>query len=129
MLLKIITAGTRKPGGSTVFCAQTLSEESCSPRSTDKNLQAHRRDKIQPETTIPKNTRDNQMAKSKHKNPTNRNQATWQYQSPVLPPQQSWIPQHSGKARVGYKSHLMMLIKYLKNDINNSLKEIWENMG
>jgi hypothetical protein len=48
--------------------------ESCSSRSADTGFQAHRRDKPQPETAKPTNTRDNQMAKGKCKNLTNRNQ-------------------------------------------------------
>jgi hypothetical protein len=40
-------------------------------RSADIDLQAHRRDKLQPETARPTNTRDNQMAKDKCKNLTN----------------------------------------------------------
>ena len=36
--------------------------------------QAHRRDKIQTETAIPANNRDNNMVRGKHKNISNRNQ-------------------------------------------------------
>jgi hypothetical protein len=39
----------------------------------------------------------------------------------------SWIPQHTGKARFGYKVNLMMLIEDFKKDIRNSLKEIQVN--
>ena len=28
---------------------------------------------------------------------------TWHHQNPVFPPQQSWIPQHTGKAKFGFK--------------------------
>jgi len=35
---------------------------------------AHKRDKIQSETARPTNIRDKQMARGKHKNPSNRNQ-------------------------------------------------------
>jgi hypothetical protein len=40
---------------------------------------------------------------------------------------QSWILQHTRKARFGSKSYLMMLVEDLKKGINNSLKEIQEN--
>ena len=60
---------TGEPGDSTAFCAPTLTEKSCSPKSTDTGLQAHRWDKFQPETARPTSTRDNQMVKGKHKNP------------------------------------------------------------
>ena len=53
------------------------------PRSAD--TQACRRDKPQSETARPANTRDNQMAKSKHKNISNRNQdylTLWEPSSP-----------------------------------------------
>ena len=49
---------------------QTLLEESWSSRSTDTGLQAHKRDKLQPEMARPTSSRDNQMAKTKHKSPT-----------------------------------------------------------
>ena len=51
----------------------------------DTGLQAHRRDKLQPETARPTNTRDNQMAKGKHKNPTNRNQGHTATSEPSSP--------------------------------------------
>ena len=48
------------------------------PRSGDTtkitSAQANRRDKLQSETARPTNTRDNQMARGKHKNISNRNQ-------------------------------------------------------
>ena len=40
-----------------------------------------------------------------------------------------WIPQHTGKARLCLKSHLMMMIEDCKKDINNYLKEIQKNTG
>ena len=46
--------------------------ENWSPRSTD--TEACRRDKPQSETARPANTRDNQMARGKGKNRSNRNQ-------------------------------------------------------
>jgi len=39
--------------------------------------------------------RDNQMARGKHKNLSNRNQVTWHHQNPVLLPQQVLdMPKH-----------------------------------
>ena len=38
-----------------------------------------------------------------------------------------WIPKHTGKVRLCLKSHLMVMIKEFKKNINNSLKEIQEN--
>jgi hypothetical protein len=49
-------------------------EESWSPESADTGLQAHGRDKPQPETARPTNTIDNKMANGKPKKLTNRNQ-------------------------------------------------------
>jgi hypothetical protein len=42
-----------------------------STRSVDTGLQAKRRDKLQPETARPNDTKDNQMAKDKPKKLTN----------------------------------------------------------
>jgi hypothetical protein len=61
-------------GYSRALCTQVQPEESWSHRNADKGLQTHRRDKLQPETVRPSNTRDNQMAKDELKNLTNRNQ-------------------------------------------------------
>jgi hypothetical protein len=61
-------------GCSTMPCTQVLPGESLSPTSADTGLQTHRRDKLQPETARPTNTRDNEMAKGKQKYLTNRNQ-------------------------------------------------------
>jgi hypothetical protein len=46
--------------------------EKWSPRSAD--TQAYRRDKPQSETERPENTTENQMARGRHKNISNRNQ-------------------------------------------------------
>jgi hypothetical protein len=61
-------------GCSSVHCALVLPGEKWSPRSADKGIQTHRRNKIQPETAITSNTRDYQKAKGNYKNLTNRNQ-------------------------------------------------------
>ena len=68
------TSEPRRWGYSTALCILVLPGESWSPRSADKVLQTHRRDKLQPETARSSNTRDYQMAKGKWKNLTNRNQ-------------------------------------------------------
>ena len=52
----------------------TLPGESQPPRDVETPLKDHRRDKHQPESAGPTNTRDNQMANGKHRNVTNRNQ-------------------------------------------------------
>jgi hypothetical protein len=48
-------------------------ETSWSPRSADTGIQAHKTDKVKPETARATNTRNNQMVKGKHKKLTNRN--------------------------------------------------------
>ena len=64
------------------------------------------------------------MAKNKHKDPT------WQHQNPgVLLPQQVPDTNTTEKQELDLKSYLMMLVKGFKKDLNNSLKEIQENMG
>jgi hypothetical protein len=67
--------------------------ENLSLRSADTHKtigsQAHRRDKLQSETTILANTRDNQMVRGKQKSISNRKQATWNHENPVLLPQQA----------------------------------------
>jgi hypothetical protein len=49
---------------------------------------------------------------------------THHHQSPALPPQPVWIPQHSQKARLGFK--IISHDADIKKGINNSLKEIQE---
>ena len=103
------------------LCVLVLPGESWAPRSADTVLQAHRRDKVQPETARPTNTRNNQMVKGKHKNPTNKNQghmATSELSSPNTPEKQE----------MDLKLYLMLLIEGFKKDLNNSFKEI-QNMG
>ena len=65
------------------------------------------------------------MVKGKHKNPTNRNQGHMATSEPSFPTTVSPVyPQHTD-----LKSHLIKLIEGFKRDINNSLKEIQENIG
>jgi hypothetical protein len=86
------------------------SGESYTPRSADRGIQNHRRNKLQPETTIATNSRDYQMAKSKYKNITNRNQEHSPLQKLIRTQQyhisQSWIPKHIQTARLGLKNHI-----------------------
>jgi hypothetical protein len=102
--------------------------EKWSPRSTD--TRACRRDKPQSETARPANTRDNQVARGKGKNLSNRNQgylASSETSSlTTASPGYSKTPQ---KQDSDLKSHLMMMIGDFKKDINNSLKETQENTG
>ena len=102
---------------------------SWSTRIDDTGLQANRRDKLKPETARTTNTRDNQMAKGKHKNLTNRNQGCMvisELSSPTTArTRYPWIC----KQDMDLKSYLMMLIEYFKKNINNSLREIQENTG
>jgi hypothetical protein len=85
----------------------------------------HRRNRLQPETTITTNTRDYQMAKGKHKNLTNRDQDHSPSSEPSTPTSASpGYPNTPEKQDSDLKSYLMMLIEDLKKGINNSLKEI-----
>lgn len=93
-------------------------------------LQAHRRDKLKPETASPNTTRDNQMVKGSHKNLTNRNQGYVASSEPSSPTTES--PGYTNtleKQDLDLKSHFMMLIDDLKKGINKILKEIQENTG
>jgi hypothetical protein len=105
-----------------------LPEESWSPRSADKGLQTHRRNKLQPDTARASNTKDYQMAKGKHKNPTNRNK---DYLASTEPSTPSTVSRryHNTQKRLDsdLKLYFMMLVENFKKDINNSLKEIQEN--
>ena len=67
----------------TALHTQIPPRESWSPRSTD--IQACRRDKPQSETARPANTTDNQMARGKSKNTSNRNQGYLASSEPSSP--------------------------------------------
>jgi hypothetical protein len=102
--------------------------KSWSPRSADKDLHAHRRNKLQPETARTSNTRDYQIAKGKCKNLTYRNQDYLSSSEPrtpttVRPENQNTLEKQDSDL----KSHLMILVEVFKRDINNCLKEIQEN--
>jgi len=76
----------------------------------------------------PVNTRDNQMARGKCKNISYRNQchlATSESSSPNTASPE--YPKTPKKQDSDLKFYLMKTIEYLKDDINNSLKEIQKN--
>ena len=71
------------------------------------------------------------MVRCKHKNISKRNQvylALSEASSPTT--KKSWIHHHTEKKQDSdIKSHLLMMIKDFKEDMNNSLKEIKDNTG
>jgi hypothetical protein len=75
-------------------------------------------------------TRDIQMAGGKHKNISNRNQGYLVSSEPNSPtitsPGYTITPENQD---LDLKSLLIKMIKDIKKDINNSLKEIQENTG
>jgi hypothetical protein len=112
----------RRWGCSTALCAWVLPGDIWSPRSDGTGLQAHRKDKLKPETARPANTRVNQIAKFKLKKLTNRNQGYMPSSEPSSPTTAS-LGYHNTPQNQDLKSHLIMLIEDFKKDINNSLKE------
>jgi hypothetical protein len=58
------------------------------PPSPNILITGSRKNKLQSETEKPDNTRDNQMARGKHKNKNNRNQYDLATSEPSFPPQQ-----------------------------------------
>ena len=69
------------------------------------------------------------MAKDKCKIVTNRNQINMAPSEPSSPTTANpGYPNRKGKQELDLKSHLMILIEDFKNDINNSFKEILENI-
>ena len=111
----------------TALHTQIYTREIWSHRSTD--TQACRRDKPQSEAAKPANTRDNRIARGKDKNICNRNQGYLESSVPSSPTTVSHgYPNTPKKQDSDLKSHLLIIIKDFKKDINNSLKEI-QNMG
>jgi hypothetical protein len=109
-----------------VLIIQIPPRENWTPRSAD--TQAYRRDKPQSESARPANTRDSQKARNKGKNICNRNQGYLASSKPSSPTTTSpGYPNTLEKQDSDLKSHNNMMIKDLKKDINNSLKEIQEN--
>jgi hypothetical protein len=110
----------------TALHIQIPPRENRSHRSTD--TQACRTDKS--ETLRPANTRDNQMARGKDKNISNRNQGYLASSEPSSPATMSSGYLNTPEKQDSFlKSHFMMMIEDFKKDINNSLKEIQENTG
>jgi hypothetical protein len=121
-------SATRMWGCSIALCAPVLPRENWSSKSADTGLQTRRRNKLQPETAISSNTRDDQMAKGKRKNLTNRNQDYMASSEPSTSTTASpGYPNIPEKQDSDLKSYLMMLVEEFKKDINNCLKEIQEN--
>jgi hypothetical protein len=70
------------------------------------------------------------MVKGKLKNLTNKTQGYLASSEPSFPTTaRPGYPNKPEKQDLDLKSHIMMLIKDFKKDINNSLKEIQENTG
>jgi hypothetical protein len=68
------------------------------------------------------------MTKDKHKNLTNRSQDYSPSSEPSIPTSASpGHPNTPEKLDLDLKAYLMMMIKDIKKDFNNSLKEIQEN--
>jgi hypothetical protein len=85
-------------------------------------LQTHKRNKLQPETARTSNTRDDQMAKGKRKNLTNRNQDYLASSKPSTPTTvSSGHPNKLEKQDSDLKSYLMKLVEDFKQDINTAL--------
>jgi hypothetical protein len=84
---------------------------------------------LQSDITREGNTRDNQMARGKHKNINKRNQCYLETSEPNSPNIASpGYPNTLEKQDTDLKS-LLMMIEDIKKDINNSLKEIHEKTG
>lgn len=90
--------------------------------------QNQRKGRLQSETRKPDNTRDNQIARGKHKNISNRNQFDMPISEPSPPT--TVIPGYPNtpfKQDSDLNYHFMKMIESFKKDINNSLKETQEN--
>jgi hypothetical protein len=85
------------------------------------------RNRLQSETTRQVNTTNNQMVRGKHRNISNRNQ--WNSTPTQLSSTTTASPGYPNtpeKQDSDLKSYLMKMIEVIKEDINNSLKEIQE---
>ena len=88
-------------------------------------LKVHRRLKHQPVTIRPSNTSENQMAKGKRRNVTNRNQGIMAASEPNYPTIASpGYPNIQEKQELDLKALVRMLLEEHMKDINKSLKEI-----
>ena len=86
--------------------------------------QDHMRDRLQSDTARTVNTTDNQMARGKHKNISNRNQYYFTTSKPSSPlTASSGYPNTPELQQSDLNPHLMKKIENFKKDINNSLKE------
>ena len=84
---------------------------------THLRSQAHRKNKLQSETSSPANTRDNQMGRGKHKNISNRNQGYLALSEPSSPITASAEhSKHTGKQDSDLKAYHMVLIEDFKKD-------------
>ena len=93
---------------------RVLPGESWSPRRADSQagLQVHKWDKLKAEKEKPNNTRDNQMAKGKHKKLTNRNQDYLASSEPNSHNTASCgYPNTLEKQDLDLKSHLMRTLR------------------
>ena len=87
-----------------------MPEETQSTSGAEIALQAHKRFKHKP-VTRPTNTKDNQMAKGKYRNITNRNQGNMAPSEPnSLTTASPGYPNTPEKQDLDLKSQLMMLI-------------------
>ena len=85
---------------------------------------------VSPALTRPTNTSENQMAKGKYRNVTNRNQGNMAASERNSPTTASpGYPNKPEKQDLDLKSLVMMLLEEHKKDINRSLKEIQGNMN
>jgi hypothetical protein len=79
-------------------------------------------------SSITTNSRDYQMVKGKHKNLTNRNQDHSPSSEPRTPTLlSSGHPNTPENPDLDLKAYLMMMVEEIKEDFNNSFKEIQEN--
>jgi len=68
------------------------------------------------------------MARSKHRNPSNRNQDYMASSEPNSPTKANTeYPNTPQKQDLDLKSHLIMMLNDFKKDIKNSLRETQEN--
>jgi hypothetical protein len=76
------------------------------------------------QTAAPANARDNQMARGKGKNISNRNQGYLASSEPSSPTTAS--PAYPKTLEKYLKSHLMMMIENFKKDINKEIQGKWK---
>jgi len=94
---------------------------------TNVRSQAHRRDKIQSETSSPTNTRDKQMMRQVQEHNRNPCYLTTSEHS-SLSTASTGYSNTSENQDSDLKSHLIMMIEDFNKDMNNSFKEMQENI-